>query len=373
MISIDARCLSYPYWSGVEHYTYQIVEHMTNLVRSEPFCLHFDQHFDNPQVDSLLRKPTVRRQVRKGSAAFYGMLPLDLIRLRSKVYYAMGGRLQYYHPPCRTVITIHDCAPITHPNFFPPGEAAEIAQKFRRSIRHADAVVTVSEVSKTEISECLCVAPERIFVAPNAPVIHPGPAHRPEALTPGPYLLMVNPGRVNKNWRNTLLAFDRMERRDIDGAASGDAPPRLRVLLAGRLGDQEPEIHLVIREMRHGQDVILLGYVSNEELLYLYQNAHAMAFISSYEGFGIPALEAMHHGVPLVVSQIPILREVTGNAALHVPHENPEAIAQALEQVCFDNRLRKDMISRGRSEVRRYDWTRSAEITLQVLGTAANS
>ena len=125
MVSVDTRLLSYHRWSGVEYYTYNIIDQLSALGGETELCLHFDVAFSDPRVDALLIKPNVSRQVRAGSARFYAALPFDLLRRKSSVYYAMGGRLQYYRPPCPSALTIHDCAPFLRPDVFPGEEAKD--------------------------------------------------------------------------------------------------------------------------------------------------------------------------------------------------------------------------------------------------------
>ena len=132
--------------------------------------------------------------------------------------------------------------------------------------------------------ECLHVTAEKIVVAPNAAVPREASPVRPAGLPDGPFLLMVNPGRKNKNWEMVLRGFELFLR--------GEAGVRL--VMAGHLGDQEAGVQQLIAELSLGASVVTLGYVSDDELLFLYQNALAMAFISTYEGFGIPALESMN-------------------------------------------------------------------------------
>ena len=114
------------------------------------------------------------------------------------------------------------------------------------------------------------------------------------------------------------------------------------------------------------------GYVQDEELVTLLHHATAFAYPSVYEGFGLPPVEAMAAGVPALVSDIPVMREIVGDAALRLPPHDPAAWAQGIERVASDPSLRADLVERGRRQVAGYTWERSARQVLAALERAAS-
>ncbi|MCC6174682.1 MAG: glycosyltransferase family 4 protein [Chloroflexi bacterium] len=358
MISVDARQLAYHSWSGVEQYTYQILLHLAHLAPDLRLDLHADQPLDTTRTATLTSRPNVRVHVRRGSARFYGLLPASILLSRNQVHYAMGGRLLYVPLPIPTAVTIYDLLPLTQPALWPGHDAAAVARKLLTSIERADLVVTISEFSRQEIEASAPRCQGRVVVAPPAAVV-PSEVRRPATCPDGAYLLMVNPGRPNKNALRVLAAFGRYR------AAGGD--PDLSLVLAGALGDRERPLQEAITEHGLERRVIATGYLTDEELGYLYRHARAMLFPSTYEGFGMPALEALSYGLPLLVSDIPPLREITSDAALVVSPTDVEAMTDGIARLHEDECLRANLQERSRRRAAAYSWDASARSTLAAL------
>ncbi len=182
------------------------------------------------------------------------------------------------------------------------------------------------------------------------------------AATPPRYVLHVGTIEPRKNL-TVLLAAWRL------AAQRGAAPPPL--VLCGRFGwktgELERDIEAAVADgwLRH------FGYLGDEEVAALYRHALAVVLPSIYEGFGLPAVEAMSVGAPLVTSDIPVLREVGGDAAIYVPPEEPAAWADVLADLVADEGLRSDLGARGLERSRRFDWSRTAEGTVAVWKAAA--
>jgi glycosyltransferase involved in cell wall biosynthesis len=256
--------------------------------------------------------------------------------------------------------------------------------------RRARAVITVSEAMRGEISEILQVPPEKIFVTYPAPAegfgppagwrtqppeadaaARPGPAARDartgaagskrsveSGLPPTPpYILFVGNVEPRKNLVRLLLAFDLLK------SASG-LPHEL--LVAGGSGWKRGPILAAWSAMRHRDAVRFLRYVPAEDLPALYARASLFVFPSLYEGFGIPPLEAMRCGTPVVVSDIPVHREVHGEAALFVDPLDPQAIAGGMRRVLEDADCARALRERGADHARLYTWERTASATLEV-------
>ena len=205
---------------------------------------------------------------------------------------------------------------------------------------------------------------DRILVAPCAvdPIDPQAPEERPSDLPKGrPFLLMVGPGGANKNALGALEGFARY---------LADYPHDTETLfvLAGSLRYQAETINTILAENAFlRQRVLCLGYVSNAQRHYLYRRARMLIYPSRYEGFGIPPLEAMSYGIPALVADIPVLREVTDDAALRFPLDQPEALAEAIHHLNADETLRQTLITRGQARVNAYSWERSGRASLEAL------
>jgi glycosyltransferase involved in cell wall biosynthesis len=274
--------------------------------------------------------------------------------------------VQYTGPPLlgRPLVTVvHDVAFDLFPGFFSPIERIWMRRTIPFTMRRAAGVVTVSNFSRNEIVRRFGIDPSRITVAPNG--VDPSfadPTPRPRPVD-APYFLAVGNLQPRKNLFTLIRAYARaVERRP-------DLPERLVIvgqdLFAARSIYDEAE------PLRREGRIRFTGYVSDQELIGLLQGATAFAYPSVYEGFGLPPLEAMAAGVPSVVGDIPVMREVAGEAALLVPVTSVEGWADALLRVGADPALRSDLAARGRERASTFTWQRSAALVLQALEAAA--
>jgi glycosyltransferase involved in cell wall biosynthesis len=148
-----------------------------------------------------------------------------------------------------------------------------------------------------------------------------------------------------------------------------DLPERL--VLVGKEVYAAGPVYERAATLRQSGRVLFTGYLPHQDLIGLLQGATAFAYPSVYEGFGLPPVEAMVAGVPALVSDIPVMREVAGEAALRLPPLDPAAWADALMKVATDARLRSSLIERGRARAARYTWEACAEVVLAALERAA--
>lgn len=259
------------------------------------------------------------------------------------------------------VVTVHDLAVLRHPEYFGWQKRWLSARALPGVARGARAVITVSEHSKREIEDRLHLPSEQIHV------IHPaaGPVFA-EALDLGraratrerhglhrPYLLTVGNLEPRKNLARLLVAFDRL-------IATTALPHELVVV--GARGWRESEILRTFEQLAERGRVRWLDYVPLADLPALYAAADAVPFVSLYEGFGVPMIEAMHCGAPVVASDLSVLREIAGDAACFVDPHSPDAIAAGLSRVLEDPGLAGALRAAGRERAKAYSWERSAAL-----------
>ncbi len=255
------------------------------------------------------------------------------------------------------VVTIHDL-------FFlrdAAGMAPEIERDYARlagsHARRADAVVVVSEYTASEVETHLGVPRERIAIcSPGAPA---WPRRKPPA-PGGPIVYVGSPDR-RKNLPGLLRAYALL-REQVPGA------PRL--VLAGRRPQRGGEVPAMIRRPPWYPHVRHLGYVTDAERQLLYREAAMLVMPSFDEGFGMPVLEAMTAGVPVVASRRGALPEVLGDAGLLVDPEDERAVAEAMRRMLEDQSFARASVDRGIVQARRFSWARSAERLLGVYADA---
>lgn len=283
--------------------------------------------------------------------------PRMLRRQRADVAHAQ--HLVPPYSPCPTVVTIHDVSFLRHPEWFPPRQVRIMRWLIPLSARRATRVHTGSHHAATEIAELCRVPRERIVVIPDAAAEEFTPGDVEEARARvfaayglrDPYLLAVGLIQPRKNLPRLVEAFAQLAPRY----------PELTLAIAGRVGWREEELHRRLDASGLRQRVALVGAVGQQDLVALYRGARVMVYPSLYEGFGLPPLEAMACGTPVVASNTTSLPEVVGDAGLLVDPTSSEGIAAAIARVLDDPDLAADLSARGLQRAWLFSWRRSAQ------------
>ncbi|HEY8926825.1 MAG TPA: glycosyltransferase family 1 protein [Polyangia bacterium] len=264
--------------------------------------------------------------------------------------------------PCPYLNVIHDLALIRTPSYFNVRKRLLVRALLPVVTRAAAGVGTVSEASRRDVVSMLGVAPERIVMLPGAP--HPScrpsdPAEiarvRARYRLQRPYVLSVGTLEPRKNLPLLLQAFDRLLART--GTRSAD----LDLVTVGGRGWRDRELLAELRRRLPGGRVHAVGYVPEADLVALYGGAEVLAYPSHFEGFGLPSLEAMACGTPVVASDVSALREVSGGAAILVPVGDAEALAAQIAALVEDPRARAAASARGLARAADFRWERTAE------------
>ena len=265
--------------------------------------------------------------------------------------------------PCPIVVTVHDISFVDHPEWFSQRDLRVLSRTVPLSVRKAQRVITVSELCRQAIIEHYRVSPDKVVAIPNAAgpgamALSDDEAHE-ELAAMGldwkrPYVLAVGNLQPRKNLVRLIAAMRSM------AAASNE----LDLLVVGPEHYRAEEVLGAAREA--AEKIRFTGYVTDRQLAACYSCASAFAFPSLFEGFGIPLLEAMAHGVPVVCSTTGAFPEVCGDAALYFDPLDVNSIDDALTRVVTDSDLRIELVRKGRAREAQFTWRRSAESTLAV-------
>jgi glycosyltransferase involved in cell wall biosynthesis len=288
----------------------------------------------------------------------------------------LSGPVDLYHSPdfalpplrrARGIITVHDLAFLMRPDCADARLRAYLEAVVPRSVRRADFIIADSENTRNDLVVLLGVKPGKVAVVPGGVEDRFKPVTEPRSLMAARTKLGVGESRFilaigvlepRKNLNRLMDAFATLKHRD-------SVPRDLKLVLAGGKGWLYDDIfdHHAASSVR--DDILLPGFVPDHLLPSIYSAADILAFPSLYEGFGLPILEAMACGTPVVASRASCLPEVAEGAALMVDPDNVDGLAAALELALLDVNLRVHLVEKGKQRAARYSWRHAAE---QLLG-----
>jgi glycosyltransferase involved in cell wall biosynthesis len=338
--------------TGVEQYTLQLVR---ALVRQN-------------DVDVTVLVPTakaaeclpegVHRVIHKPLAgtfapAYWAFPPKGLQRF--DLIHCPTARTPFLRKPAgvKLVMTIHDLVPLATPNYHKPSYRTYFTAVLPHLLRQCDMLIVDSNATHADLARFFDVPSHMVRTIPAAGR-WPANGHEPVA-EPERYLLAVGTLEPRKNLARVLRAFVQVKKQ------LPELPDRL--LIAGRPGWGNVEGELLLKNR---QDISWLGYVPDDDLKELYRKAQALVYPSLYEGFGMPVLEAMNLGCPVITSDRSSLPEVAGNAALYVDPESVESIALAMRRILTQSFLRRELSELGFQQAAKFSWERCAAETVEV-------
>ena len=353
--------------TGVGHYCSCLLRRLIAQAPDASFA-GFSSGLGRPLTEGLSDRMT-RLHLRVPTRALYavwsaaGRPRMDALLGGCDVFHATN----YFLPPCRKarrVLSIYDLAFLVAPELASPRIVGPFSRTVPRFAQEADAVVTCSEAAKRDIVALLGVAPEKVAVAPGAaderftPGDPDAARRRVEELTgvEGPYFLFVGTLEPRKNVPGLIRAFSQ---------AAGNLPHSL--LLVGQPGWGRDAVDRAVHEANMGARICRVGYVPGIDALRdCYQGAEALVFPSFYEGFGLPVIEAMACGCPVIAADNSSLPEAGGDAAVYCEANDTEGLAAAMVRVAEDARFRDGMVRRGIEQAERFSWEASAQAVLSI-------
>jgi glycosyltransferase involved in cell wall biosynthesis len=380
-IGIDARFLTHPQAGGFKTYTRNLIAALAEVDSENQYVLYLDREPD--QDAQIPDNPNIAAHVVPGAAPLVGMPWREQVRLARR---AALDQLDLLHSPCLTaplrlacssVVTIHDMIwhfPARYSNGRSDSGKRQLMEWYYRFVprmaaHRAAAVITVSHAAKESIVQHLAIAPDRIFVTCEAA----SPIYRqvtdPEALDAirqkydlPDFVLAIGSADPRKNLKSlvqayALLPVSLQERYHL-------AIVWTHSLMAEEVADQVEALGLKSR-------VHFLQQVCDQDLVSLYNAAWLFVFPSLYEGFGLPPLEAMACGTPVVAANNSSIPEIVGDAALLIDAEDVRGMAESMARVLADGALQRDLSAKGLKRVTGFSWAQCACQTLDVYRHAA--
>jgi glycosyltransferase involved in cell wall biosynthesis len=350
--------------TGVGNFCYSLLKALLDL-EDAPEVHGLAAGLSHPRLGALTARASCRRLPIPTRAMYkiwntFGLPTVESLIGPVEVFHATN----YYLPPVKyagRVLSIYDLAFLVNPEWCSPRIVGPFTKQIRRFAQEAALILAASEATKRDISNLLGVPEDKIRVTYGAPdsALEPVPREQAAATLASrygirsPYLLFVSTIEPRKNVLGLLDAFRSLARRCEH-----------QLVLVGSRGWNAESTLAALHNPDIADRVNLLGFVPFDDLAALYSAADALVFPSHYEGFGLPVLEAMACGCPVITSNTSSLPEVGGDAAIYCDPNDTGALSNAIECVLGDPDRRSRMIATGHDQARRFSWRSCAETTL---------
>ena len=362
-IGIDGRAASWYRGTGIGTYTYQLLKNLEHVDPSNEYYLFWP----GDDYDFLKRGPMLKvEEIGPKKDLFWEEvhIPTRLSEERVEIYHVpQNGIGLPKKKASKYVVTIHDLIPYTMPETVGKGYLRIFLDQMPRIVEEADLIVTVSEYSKKDIIRYFNLPAEKIVVTHLAPEDFYRPLPPEEVsqllckynLEPG-YILYVGGFSQRKNIPAIVKALAQIK---------DQIPEHYRVVIAGSPGRGTEEVREVARALGVEDRVDLPGFIPVEEMAHLYNGAKLFIYPSYYEGFGLPPLEAMACGVPVITSNVTSIPEVVGDGARMVAPDDVIGLAEEMHNLLTDEEAWRDQQRKGFARVAQFDWRKTAAQTLQ--------
>ncbi len=359
LIGIDASHANKIQRTGVEEYCWQIIQEFKNIIPSDTKVVLYSNKELLPELAELPENweiKILKWPLKKMWSQF--RLAYELWKNPPDIYFSPGQLLPFFSPK-NSVVMVHDSAFEAFPNVYRFFGRQYLKLMNRLIVKKSKTILTSTEFNKKEMAKFYGQAVvDKIKIIPLAYDSEKYNLNNPvEKNVYGQYILSVGRLEEKKNTKRIILAFELVKKQF----------PNLKLILIGKPGAGFEEIEITINNSIYKKDIILPGFVVSKDLLNILKNAQVFVFPSLYEGFGIPVLEAMAVGLPVIVSKGNALEEVGKDVVISVDPLSVEEIANKIFDLLSDSNLRDKKIKLGLEEVKKYSWRNTAEYTWQEI------
>ena len=366
LVAIDARVIQ-DHFPGIARYTFNLARALADISPEDEFVLLYDPHAPNVHYNlaELQRHPQVR--LLPGAAPIFSLseqwrVPRQLVRLAPDVIHA-PYYIRPYAMPAPVVFVAYDLIPLKYPQYFSRREWLIFQLTMRLSLQTAQVIISTSRSTANDLERLCGVRPERIVVVPGAAdsrfALQPASAVailRAKYQLPDRYALYLGSNKPHKNLVHLVEGW-----RQVSGRMPG-----VKLVIAGHWDPRYEQAKGRTKALNLDDKVLFAGPIADADLPALYAGAEVFVFPSLYEGFGLPVLEAMACGTPVVCSNTSSLPEVAGDAALLVEPSDVDALSGALARVLAEASLRQEMREKGLARAAGFSWERTAREMLGV-------
>ncbi|HHZ19926.1 MAG TPA: glycosyltransferase family 4 protein [Firmicutes bacterium] len=362
-IAFEARPIRWAYGTGIGNYTYHLLKALRHLGKNHTFTflwpdddlsgLPFSGKFSHCAVGKIDRDEE-------------RLIPQWLQREKADVYHLPQNGLRF--PKEKTVpviVTVHDLIPYLLPDLVRRSYLLRFLDEMPDIIDRADLIVTVSECARQDIIRLFKTTPDKIVTVPSAP----SPLYRPRPKEKcrlflkrkygiaNPFILYVGGLNPRKNVAGLIWSYHKIRHC---------LPGHQQLVILGGAGRHREDLEQLAHHLGLAGDVVFPGFAPDQDLPFFYNAADLFVYPSLYEGFGLPPIEAMASGTPVITSDCSSLPEVTGDAALHIPPLDTMGLAEAMYQVLSSQELQSTLVQKGFAQAKRYRWSRIGQQMLSL-------
>ncbi len=387
LLGIDASRAFEQKRTGTGEYSYQIIKHLAKMNIDCQVVLYVKKK-DLANIDFVLPDNPVCSYGTSFKVKIISFprfwtqigLASEMLINKPDVLFIPSYTVPQIHPS-KTVATVHGLEYRCCPECYSLKERFILELNTQFSVKWASKIIVPSENTKKDLIKFYKTKPDKIKVIAHGigiPLLGGARGWVRRTLKSTPNFSSRKDGAQQEGNNNfNILFIGRLEKRknlmnlikafNLFKKTYNLQPTTYNLILAGKKGFGFDEIKKAIEVSPYKKDIVLKDYISEEEKSELYKNADLFILPSFYEGFGLPVLEAMSYGVPVICSAVSSLPEVVGNAALLVDPNDPKAIAEAMNKVFSDNDLRERMIEKGFKNVKRFSWEKCAKETMDII------
>ncbi|MDP4263630.1 MAG: glycosyltransferase family 1 protein [Bacteroidota bacterium] len=367
-IAVNTRFLLDDYLEGYGYFLYESFSRITRAHPEQQFIFIFDRSYDKkfvfaPNVKPIIVSPAARHPL-LWKLWYDVKVPLVLKKMKADIFVSCDGfcSLATKIPQC---LLIHDLSFLHYPSFIKRSHFLFYKHYTPKFLQRANRIVTVSEFSKQDILSHYKTGAGKIDIVPNAvkEVFRPVNDAEKETVKAGltngkEYFVYAGSIHPRKNLMNLLKAFSIFKKKQRSN---------WKLVLAGRLAWKYQQFIENLKTYKYREDVILTGYLEEEELARVIGSAYALIYPSLWEGFGVPVLEAISCHVPVITSGHSAMQEIAKDAALYINPEDHADMAEKMLLLYKDENLRNELIQKGKKIISRYNWDQSADLLWQSI------
>jgi len=369
-IAIDARGINFYSGTGIGTYTENVLKNLINIDYINNYNVYWSgNNYENIKKENCKIIMTSKKHQRFFEDHYF---PANLLKEKIDIYHMPQNGIGFSEQiSCRKITTIHDLIPYIMPETVGKGYLLKFLKEMPLIIGGSDAIITVSEFSKRDILKFFPIDENKIFVTPLAADKKYTPLDKVQCKSfikdvyniTDPFILYLGGFSERKNVASLLTAFSKVY-KDLD--------KNYNLVIVGGYKDSSQRLVKLTNELKIASNVIFTGYVPEEHLPIFYNSCDTFVYPSFYEGFGLPPLEAMNCGTPVIASNLTSIPEVVGDGGILINPYDISEMSSAIGNLLSNDKLREELSNKGLKRAKEFSWQNTAINTLKAYETVYN-